>query len=106
MIKRKLFLIMLLVKLFFYEKGKGNGMKVTLIGFENVDYVSRTTGKQVTGVRLHFQEQPIDMQFGQGFRVLSEFVSHRVADGVSLMVGENYDISYTRNGRVDSLRLL
>ena len=81
-------------------------MKVTLIGYENVDYVSRTTGKQVTGVRLHFQEQPIEMQYGQGFRVLSEFVSHRVVDSVSLMLGEEYDLSYTRNGRVDSLRLL
>lgn len=81
-------------------------MKVQVVGFEMVSYVSKKTGKDVHGFRIHYTE-PIPEEFGEGFRCRSDFLSDRVVtmNSDSIQPGKLYDLAFNRYGNIESVRL-
>lgn len=71
-------------------------MKV--IGIEKVDYKSRSTGKQVTGVRLHMTTENNKVE---GLEAVSEFVPDRVP--CSVAVGEEVHLYYNKFKQVEEV---
>lgn len=80
-------------------------MKVKLVGFEEVGYTSKKTGRDVRGTRVHLEvEMPMSVS-GRGVRTQQEFVSESVASSVLLEVGCEYELFYNRYGRVEEIRI-
>lgn len=71
-----------------------------VVGIEKVDYVSRKSGKNVKGVKLHMCGESDNVQ---GCAVSSEFVPERVECNVT--VGDKVKLFYNKFGQVDKVAL-
>lgn len=80
-------------------------MKVTVIGKAKVDYVSKRTNQQVSGVTLHVTREDNNVS---GLAVETIFISAKAnvfKDADSVKLGDNVNVSYNRYGSVDSITL-
>lgn len=78
-------------------------MKAKVLGIQKVDYTSRKTNKQVTGVTLHISYPSSNVD---GQAVETVFISERSnvsLDGVGL--DSTVELSYNRWGSVDNLAI-
>lgn len=75
--------------------------KYNVIGIKNVNYVSKKSGKNVSGLILYFT-QPI--KDGAGLSSDSVFVSHDVAGNI--VPGDDINIFYNKYGNVCSINLV
>ncbi len=78
-------------------------MKVTIIGKEKVNYLSKKTGKEVNGCILHFKS-PIALDKGEGDKCDNEYVKTEMANGID--VGDTVEFLYNRFGTVEEIRLI
>lgn len=71
----------------------------TIIGIEDVSYVSKKTGQPVTGTRLHltYEKENVD-----GYCVEEVFCNSSV-DTEGLTVGDIIDIFYNKFGKVTGI---
>lgn len=77
---------------------------VKIVGKQNVDYVSKKTNQQVTGITLHVigPDSRVD-----GMAVETVFISSRMTDFAAvqkLNVGDEVEFLYNRWGNVESVR--
>lgn len=74
-------------------------MKCQLVGIKEVDYLSKKTGKQVTGKNLYvlYEAENVRGQVATDFYVNSEFVF----DGIS--IGDDILVYFNQYGRVDEI---
>lgn len=78
-------------------------MKAKVLGVQSVDYVSKKSNQQVTGVTLHLS-YPRDNVSGEAVETV--FISERSAVDVSkVKPGVIVGLSYNRWGSVESLEL-
>ena len=78
-------------------------MKVNLVGKKAVNYISRKTNQQVTGVNLQVTYEDANTQ---GLAVESVYISSKHQDFddiVQLPINVEIDISYNRFGGVDGV---
>lgn len=78
-------------------------MQVTILGVENVSYVSKKSNQQVIGVTIYFA-YPLDPSRGFGMKAEKAFLSQRVQ--FTAQVGDKVDILYNRFGSVEEVRVL
>ena len=81
------------------------GMKVTVIGKGKVDYVSKKTNQQVSGVTLHVTREDKNVD---GLAVETIFISAKsnvFSDADSVKLGDKVNVAYNRYGSVDSITL-
>lgn len=76
-----------------------------IVGIEDVNYVSKKTGRAVTGVKLHLT-YPLDDDKGDGQGVVSEFCSSNIPVVNTLTVGDEVEILYNRFGGIADVRVL
>lgn len=69
-----------------------------LIGVENIDYVSKKTGKRVTGKKLYYT-QNIPEKYGEGCKSDNVFINEKVSCE-DLYIGCEFDILCDRYGNV------
>lgn len=78
-------------------------MKTTIVGIENVNYTSRKTNQQVTGVRLFFEREPTSRESTiEGMVTGSEFISSNsdcFKKLPEMVFGGVYDFIYDSDGR-------
>lgn len=78
---------------------------MTIIGKAKVDYVSRKTNQQVSGLTLHVTHEDNNVD---GLAVETIFVSSKsnvYADANAVKLGDNVNVFYNRFGSVDSIAL-
>lgn len=81
-------------------------MKKTLLGIENIDYMSRKSGNPVKGVSLHVMGESSRVK-GHGVETI--FVSSNAGyyeDVLQLPLGCELDVQYNRYGSVDTIQLV
>lgn len=79
-------------------------MKVTVMGIQPVNYVSRKTNQPVTGTTLHVAYPKKDVE---GNAVETVFISSKSEIGLNgIEVGCSLSMSYNRWGSVDNLELV
>lgn len=76
-----------------------------IVGIEDVNYVSKKTGRAVSGVKLHLT-YPLDEDKGEGQGVVSEFCSSNIPVVGTLAVGDEVEILYNRYGGIVDIRVL
>lgn len=73
-------------------------MEYLVIGKEYLDYISKKTGKQVTGYTLYFT---YEKEKCLGVAALTEFVN--VDIGEDVQVNDTVEIFYNRYGKVEKI---
>lgn len=82
-------------------------MNMKVVGKERVDYPSKKTGKQVTGISFNCVMDTNDQRF-EGMRVDTVFVSSKspmYEQCASIPVGSEISVMYNRYGSVESVLL-
>lgn len=76
-------------------------MKYLVLGIQDVNYVSKKTGKKVQGMNLHcmFKQKNV---IGESVEKL--YISSNI-DSPIVKVGDEVDVFYNRFGSVDEVRL-
>lgn len=80
-------------------------MSVKVVGKQNVDYMSKKTNQQVTGITLHIIGQNSRVE---GMAVDTIFVSGKSATFntvASLPIGSEIDVLYNRWGNVETVEV-
>lgn len=78
-------------------------MSVQISGKMKVDYVSKKTGRQVTGTNIFVAEQ-IKSDYGEGIMVDKLFVSESDIPYSTIELSKKCDIVYDKYGRVREIR--
>ena len=78
-------------------------MSVQISGKMKVDYVSKKTGRQVTGTNIFVAEQ-IKSDYGEGIMVDKLFVSESDIPYNTIELSKKCDIVYDKYGRVREIR--
>lgn len=73
---------------------------MTVVGIENVDYVSKKTGNRVFGKKLHTSEE-LSADKGMGVSTEVVFCSGDMADDIIL--GDTIRVYYNKYGSVESV---
>lgn len=76
-----------------------------IIGIEDVNYVSKKTGRNVSGVKLHLT-YPLDDERGEGQGAVTEFFSSAILNGYTFVLGEEIEILYNRFGGIADFKVL
>lgn len=82
-------------------------MNMKVVGKERVDYPSKKTGKQVTGISFNCVMDTNDERF-EGMRVDTVFVSTKSPmydQCAAILVGSEISVMYNRYGSVESVLL-
>lgn len=79
-------------------------MKVTIVGIEEVDYVSKRTNKQVEGRKIYYTYPFDPKKDAVGLIAESTFCGYDISK--DLNVGDTIEILYNRYGSVADIRLI
>ena len=98
--------LVLLYKLFLQTKRKEGKerMKKTVVGKKEVNYVSRKTNEQVTGLELHTLAENVPNVVGKAVETI--FVSSKAGfygDVLQCPINSVIDVQYNRWGSVDTI---
>lgn len=74
----------------------------TIIGIEEINYISKKTNRQVTGRRIHYTSDIT--KDGQGLRAENDYVSDEI--GANLYVGDQIEIYYNRYGAISQIKVV
>ena len=79
-------------------------MVVTIIGIEEVDYVSKRTNKPVEGRKIYYTYPFAPTKDAAGLIAESCFCNYELAG--ELKVGDNIELFYNRFGSVADIRII
>ena len=79
-----------------------------VLGYKRNEFVARDTGVLISGYDV-FLAYPINKDTNKdadGHAVIKQYLSDRILDGHSLMIGDNIELTYNRFGKVSGIRII